>query len=97
MTITIKLYKKSSIYFLLVFLISFSGFTQGALNASNLSTFKAGQLTDAEIIQVQKELVNNNMSFEQAAALAIAKGAPAAEIESLRAVSYTHLRAHETN
>jgi protein involved in polysaccharide export with SLBB domain len=84
MTITIKLYKKSSIYFLLVFLISFSGFTQGALNASNLSTFKAGQLTDAEIIQVQKELVNNNMSFEQAAALAIAKGAPAAEIESLR-------------
>jgi protein involved in polysaccharide export with SLBB domain len=84
MTITIKLYKKSSIYFLLVFLISFSGFSQGALNASNLSTFKAGQLTDAEIIQVQKELVNNNMSFDQAAALAIAKGAPAAEIESLR-------------
>lgn len=84
MTITIKLYKKSSIYFLITFLISFSGFTQGALNASNLSTFKAGQLTDAEIIQVQKELVNNNMSFEQAAALAIAKGAPAAEIESLR-------------
>ena len=84
MTITIKLYKKSSIYFLITFLISFSGFTQGALNASNLSTFKAGQLSDAEIIQVQKELINNNMSFEQAAALAIAKGAPAAEIESLR-------------
>jgi protein involved in polysaccharide export with SLBB domain len=85
MTITIKLYKLNHLYLLLISLLfSFSGYSQGVLNASNLSTFKAGSLSDAELIQIQKELANNNLTFDQAAQLAIAKGAPAAEIEALR-------------
>jgi protein involved in polysaccharide export with SLBB domain len=85
MTITFKQINQKIVFLFLVF--SFiSGFVaaQGALNASNLSTFKAGSLTDAEIIQIQKELANNNMTFDQASKLAIAKGAPAAEMEALK-------------
>lgn len=85
MTITFKQINQKIVFLFIVFSL-ISGFVaaQGALNASNLSTFKAGGLSDAEIIQIQKELVNNNMTFDQAAKLAIAKGAPAAEMEALK-------------
>jgi protein involved in polysaccharide export with SLBB domain len=85
MTITFKQINQKIVFLFLVFTFV-SGFVaaQGALNASNLSTFKAGSLTDAEIIQIQKELANNNMTFDQASKLAIAKGAPAAEMEALK-------------
>lgn len=85
MTITFKQINQKIVFLFLVFTFV-SGFVaaQGALNSSNLSTFKAGSLTDAEIIQIQKELANNNMTFDQASKLAIAKGAPAAEMEALK-------------
>lgn len=85
MSITFNLLQKRTA-FLFIFFSFFvvNSHAQGALNASNLSTFKAGSLSDAEIIQIQKELANNNMTFDQAAKLAIAKGAPAAEIEALK-------------
>ncbi len=85
MTITFKQINQKIVFLFLVFTF-ISGFVaaQGALNSSNLSTFKAGSLTDAEIIQIQKELANNNMTFDQASKLAIAKGAPAAEMEALK-------------
>jgi len=85
MTITFKQINQKIVFLFLVFtFISGLVAAQGALNASNLSTFKAGSLTDAEIIQIQKELANNNMTFDQASKLAIAKGAPAAEMEALK-------------
>lgn len=85
MAITIKLFQKSRVllFFFFSFLTIYTN-AQGVLNASNLGSFKAGQLSESEIIQIQKELANNNMSFDQAASLAIAKGAPANEIEVLR-------------
>ena len=85
MSVTFKLLQKRTAFLFILFSFFVSNsHAQGALNASNLSTFKAGSLSEAEIVQIQKELANNNMTFDQAAQLAIAKGAPAVEIEALK-------------
>lgn len=85
MSITFKLLQKRTAFLFILFsFFAVNSHAQGALNASNLSTFKAGSLSEAEIVQIQKELANNNMTFDQAAQLAIAKGAPAGEVEQLR-------------
>ncbi len=85
MSITFNLLQKRTAFLFILFsFFVVNSHAQGALNASNLTTFKAGALSDAEVIQIQKELANNNMTFDQAAKLAIAKGAPAAEIEALK-------------
>ncbi len=58
---------------------------QEFLNKQDLSLIKADQFSEAELVQISKELKANSLSIEQAEPLAIAKGMPASEFTKLKA------------
>lgn len=59
-------------------------FGQEFLKGKDLSQIKATQFSEAEISQISKELKANQMTFEQAEPLAIAKGMSASEFAQLK-------------
>ena len=60
-------------------------FGQEFLNKQDLNLIKADEFSEAELVQISKELKANNMTLEQAEPLAIAKGMPASEFTKLKA------------
>lgn len=73
------------LFVLVIFLLPISLFGQEFLNKQDLSLIKADQFSEAELVQISKELKANNMTLEQAEPLAIAKGMPASEFTKLKA------------
>ncbi len=69
---------------LLSFFPSFNLKAQDLFSATDLSTVKVDYLTDADISKIRTQLQVNNLTIEQARAIALAKGMPAVEFSKLR-------------
>lgn len=69
---------------MVILLFSSNSFSQAFLNSADLSSFKAGELKESELIQIKQELTAKNMTPEQLGALALTRGMPANEVEVLK-------------
>lgn len=63
---------------------SSNALAQDLLKSTDLSTLKVDYLTDSDIAKIKTQLQTNNVTIEQAEAMALAKGLPAAEFAKLK-------------
>ncbi|MHA3787252.1 SLBB domain-containing protein [Flavobacterium hauense] len=73
-------------FFLCFLLILFTGslFAQDILGSGDLRSVNVDQLSDQQIAQIQSQLKTNNVSVDQAEAIAVKKGMSVAEFSKLR-------------
>ena len=78
--------KKIITVFLVLFAMFQSAevFAQDLLKASDLSSLKVDNLTEADLAKIKAQLQSNNMTIDQAEPMALAKGMPATEFAKLR-------------
>jgi protein involved in polysaccharide export with SLBB domain len=72
-----------TILFLLIFSCT-NLYAQDILKSNDLSTMKAGQLSQAEILKLKAELIKANLSIDQAETIAQSKGMNPAESQLLK-------------
>jgi protein involved in polysaccharide export with SLBB domain len=79
-----KMNKRILYLFFLIFIISGSLQAQDLLKGNNLKAINVDQLSDEQVSQIQAQLKSNNVSIDQAEAIALSKGMSAAEFNKLR-------------
>ena len=79
--------KKIITVFLVLFAMFQSAevFAQDLLKASDLSSLKVDNLTEADLAKIKAQLQSNNMTIDQAEPMALAKGMSATEFSKLKA------------
>ena len=68
----------------IAFFYSTTSVAQDLLKSTDLSTLKADNLSDSDILKIKTQLQSNNLTIEQAEPMALAKGMPAAEFAKLK-------------
>lgn len=77
--------KTLKIFSFLLLLSSQLFYSQAFLQGKDLSTFKVASLSEAELVQIGKELDANQMTLEQVEPLALAKGMSKEEFIAFKA------------